>query len=69
MTTQQQIYGVCGKGQSIYDVLRELQADGSVPQDATTGDRYRYGDESKDPTIIGHITVRRNEMFAIKVRS
>lgn len=66
---RQWIYGRCGNGQSIFDVLRELQNDGDVPQNATTGDRYRHGDEANDPSIIGQITVRRNEMFAIKIRS
>lgn len=64
--TKQLVYGRCGNGESIFDVLKELKADGRVPANTTVGDRYRHGDENKDQSIIGVVTVRRNEMFAIK---
>jgi hypothetical protein len=57
----------CQNGQSIYNVLDELKSEGKIPQTATVDvfKRYQYGDEKKDTTIIGIITVRANEMFAI----
>jgi len=57
----------CQNGQSIYNVLDELKAEGKIPQTATVDafKRYQYGGEKNDGSIIGIITVRVNEMFAI----
>ena len=57
----------CHDGQSIYNVLDELKSEGKIPQTATVDafKRYQYGNEKNDASIIGIITVRANEMFAI----
>lgn len=53
-------YSRCGDGQSVYDVMRELQQGGKIPARCTLGPRV--GSHQPD-NAVAQITVRAHEAF------
>ena len=57
----------CNDKESVYDAMKRLIATGRAPANSSVSDlrHYSWGDEKQDSSIIGQITVRPGEMYAI----